>query len=103
MIVSASTGPVSAYYVEYAESYVYRRGKDGQKWSAFSKGLPGPSGTTITILAANPKTKGEMQPTTVAYSYQLIQVFHGENLILNRKTSIFYNLLGPLQLARSSK
>lgn len=59
VIVSVSTGPVSAYSVEYAESYVYRRGKDGQKWSAISNGLPGPSGTTITILAANQKTKGE--------------------------------------------
>ena len=44
-----------------------------------------------------------MQPTTVAYSYQLIQVFHGENLILNRRTSIPYNLLGPLQLVIGSK
>jgi hypothetical protein len=104
VIVSVSTGPVSAYSVEYAESYVYRRGKDGQKWSAISKGLPGPSGTTITILASNPKTKGEFYATNNrGLFYQLIQVFHGENLILNCKTSIFYNLLGPLQLARSSK
>ena len=104
VIISVSTGPVSAYSVEYAESYVYRRVKDGQKWNAISKGLPGPSGTTITILAAIQKLReNSMQPTTVAYSYQLIQVFHGENLILNRRTSILYNLLGPLQLARSSK
>ena len=59
VIVSVSTGPVSAYSVEYAESYVYRRGKDGQKWSAISNGLPGPSGATITILAANQKNQGE--------------------------------------------
>ena len=59
VIVSVSMGPVSAYSVEYAESYVYRRDKDGQKWSAISNGLSGPSGTTISILAANQKTKGE--------------------------------------------
>ena len=59
VIVSASMGPDSAYSVEDAESYVYRRNEDGQKWEVVSNGIPKPSGTTITLLAANPKDKGE--------------------------------------------
>ncbi|MFY9567096.1 MAG: hypothetical protein WAQ29_12165, partial [Nitrososphaeraceae archaeon] len=47
------------YYIENAESFVYRRDEDGKKWNAVSNGLPRPSGTTITLLAANPKAKGE--------------------------------------------
>jgi photosystem II stability/assembly factor-like uncharacterized protein len=59
VIVSASVGPSKAYSVENAESFVYRRDEDSKKWKAVSNGLPGPKGTTITLLAANPKTKGE--------------------------------------------
>ena len=33
--------------------------KMAKKWEAVSNGLPRPSGTTITLLAANPKAKGE--------------------------------------------
>jgi photosystem II stability/assembly factor-like uncharacterized protein len=59
VIVSASVGPGRAYTTENAESFVYRRNEDGKKWEAVSNGLPGPTGTTITLLAANPKVKGE--------------------------------------------
>ena len=59
VIVSASIGPSMAYSVEDAESFVYRRNDDGKKWEAVSNGLPRPGGTTITLLAANPKVKGE--------------------------------------------
>ncbi|HZC48602.1 MAG TPA: hypothetical protein VE244_06020 [Nitrososphaeraceae archaeon] len=59
VIVSASVGPGKAYSIENAESFVYRRSDDAEKWKAVSNGLPEPSGTTITLLAANPKTKGE--------------------------------------------
>ena len=59
VIVSASIGPGKAYYIEDAESFVYRRSDDGEKWKAISKGLPEPSGTTITILASNSKAAGE--------------------------------------------
>ena len=59
VIVSASVGPSKAYSIENAESFVYRRNEDGKKWEGISNGLPGPSGTTITLLAANPKVKGE--------------------------------------------
>lgn len=59
MIVSASTGPGEAYYTKNAETFVYRRSNDAEKWKAVSKGLPEPSGTTITILASNPKAAGE--------------------------------------------
>ena len=60
VIVSASIGPGKAYSIENAESFVYRRDEDSKKWKAVSNGLPEPSGTTITLLAANPKTKGEI-------------------------------------------
>jgi photosystem II stability/assembly factor-like uncharacterized protein len=59
VIVSASMGPGSAYSIENAESYVYRKDEDGRKWRAVSNGLPEPVGTTITILIANPKVSGE--------------------------------------------
>jgi hypothetical protein len=59
VMVSASVGPGKAYSIENAESFVYRRDEDGKKWNAVSNGLPRPSGTTITLLAANPKVKGE--------------------------------------------
>jgi photosystem II stability/assembly factor-like uncharacterized protein len=60
VIVSASIGPGKAYYIEDAESFVYRRSDDGEKWKAISKGLPEPGGTTITILASNSKAAGEL-------------------------------------------
>ena len=65
VIVSASIGPRKAYYTEDAESFVYRRSNDDcggekkKKWNAISKGLPEPNGTTITVLASNPKAAGE--------------------------------------------
>jgi photosystem II stability/assembly factor-like uncharacterized protein len=59
VIVSASMGPSSAYSIEDAESFVYRRDEDGKKWKAISNDLPEPKGTTITVLASNPKAAGE--------------------------------------------
>jgi hypothetical protein len=59
VIVSASISPGKAYYIEDAESFVYRRSDDEEKWKAVSKGLPKPGGTTITILTSNPKAAGE--------------------------------------------
>jgi hypothetical protein len=51
-------GPGSAYSIEDAESFVYRREENGKKWKAISNGLPEPKGTTITVLASNPKVAG---------------------------------------------
>ena len=59
VIVSASYGPMTAYYVENAESFVYRKSNDGEEWKVVSSGLPEPSGTTIATLASNPKVAGE--------------------------------------------
>jgi hypothetical protein len=59
VVVSASIGPRKAYYTKDAESFVYRRSDDAEKWKVVSKGLPEPTGTTITILASNPKAAGE--------------------------------------------
>ena len=59
VIVSASRGPWEAYTVENAESLVYRRAEDSEKWEAISKGFPEPSGTIITVLGSNPKSAGE--------------------------------------------
>jgi len=60
VIVSASTGPGSAYSVEDAESFVYKKDEDGGKWRAVSNGLPEPAGTTIMIFVANQKVSGEV-------------------------------------------
>ena len=59
VIISASMGPGTAYSSENAESFVYRREEDGKKWKAISNGLPEPTGTTISVLASNPKVSGE--------------------------------------------
>ena len=59
MVVSASPGPWKVHSIENAESLVYRRSVDGEKWKVISDGLPEPRGTTITILASNPKAHGE--------------------------------------------
>jgi hypothetical protein len=59
VIVSASTGPSKAYSTENAESFVYRKDENGNKWKFVSNGLPEPSGTTITAFASNPKVSGE--------------------------------------------
>jgi photosystem II stability/assembly factor-like uncharacterized protein len=59
VIVSASMGPGTAYSTENAESFVYRREEDDKKWKAISNGFPEPTGTTISVLASNPKVSGE--------------------------------------------
>ena len=59
VIVSASMGPGSAYSIEDAESFVYRRSDDGEKWKTILNDLLEPKGTTITVLASNPKAAGE--------------------------------------------
>jgi len=59
VIVSASLTALQAHYIKNAESFVYRRSADGEKWDVVSKGLPEPKGTIITILASNPFNSGE--------------------------------------------
>lgn len=54
VIVSTSLSAQQAHYIENAESFLYRRSGDGEKWKVVSKGLPEPKGTIITILASNP-------------------------------------------------
>jgi hypothetical protein len=63
-LVSASQSAWQAYSSETAESLVYRRSveeaeDDSEGWKAISNGLPPPSGTVISILAADPKITGE--------------------------------------------
>jgi photosystem II stability/assembly factor-like uncharacterized protein len=59
VIVSASLTALQAHYIENAESFVYRRSADGEKWKIVSKGLPELKGTIITILSSNPNSAGE--------------------------------------------
>jgi hypothetical protein len=59
VIVSASLGPWKAHSVENAESMIYRKSDDSEKWMVISKNLPEPTGTITSILASNPKTSGE--------------------------------------------
>ena len=61
IIVSASRSPWEAHSRgEGANSLVYRRSgeADGGEWKAISKGFPEPSGTIISVLAANPNAAG---------------------------------------------
>jgi hypothetical protein len=59
VIISASMGPGSAYSIEDAESFVYKRDEHDKKWKAISNDLPESKGTTISVLASNPKVSGE--------------------------------------------
>ncbi|MFL6409095.1 MAG: glycosyl hydrolase [Nitrososphaeraceae archaeon] len=69
VVVSASSWPYKAYSLEDAESLVYRRtaytqdsdddNNNDEEWKIVSKGLPKPTGTLISVLAANPKIAGE--------------------------------------------
>jgi hypothetical protein len=59
VIVSAATGPGKAYSTENAESFVYRRDEDGQKWKAVSNGLPESMGTTVAVPTSDPNTAGQ--------------------------------------------
>jgi photosystem II stability/assembly factor-like uncharacterized protein len=71
VIASASQWPTKAYSLEDAESVVYRKtssspvkdtednnSKDKEEWNIVSNGLPKPTGTLISVLAANPKIAG---------------------------------------------
>jgi len=68
IIVSASQWARQAHFLEAAESVIYRRTfseKKGnvddisaEEWKLISNGLPKPTGTLISILAANPKIAG---------------------------------------------
>ncbi|MFL6506826.1 MAG: hypothetical protein ACJ704_02670, partial [Nitrososphaeraceae archaeon] len=70
VIASASQWPTKAYSLEDAESVVYRKtssssvkdtednNSNDKEWKLASKGLPKPTGTLISVLAANPKIAG---------------------------------------------
>jgi photosystem II stability/assembly factor-like uncharacterized protein len=69
VIVSASQWARQAHFLEAAESLIYRRessssAKDEnvdnvtEEWNLISNDLPKPTGTLISILAANPKIPG---------------------------------------------
>ena len=67
VIASASQWPTKAYSLENAESRVYRRtsssidddsNSNEKEWKLVSNGLPNPTGTLISVLAANPKVSG---------------------------------------------
>jgi hypothetical protein len=51
----------------------------------YNAGLPEPSGTIISILAANPKVAGEFYAiNNRVYSALLIQAIHGRCLMVSR-------------------
>jgi len=71
VIISASQGPHRAYSLGDAESIIYRRsssfsnvedpdndGNNDDEWKLISNGLPKPTGTLVSSLAANPKVPG---------------------------------------------
>ena len=67
IIVSASHSAWQAHSIEAAESLVYRRSleeweddKNSEGWKPITNGLPEPSGTIISVLAANPNVAAEL-------------------------------------------
>jgi photosystem II stability/assembly factor-like uncharacterized protein len=56
IIVSASQTAIQAHSIEHANSLIYKKSSEDRdaQWMAISDGLPGPSGTTISRLAADP-------------------------------------------------
>ena len=71
VIASASQWPTKAYSLGDAESVVYRKtssspvkdtednnSNDKEEWNLVSNGLPKPTGTLISVLAANPRIAG---------------------------------------------
>jgi hypothetical protein len=63
VIVSASIGPRKAYYVEDAESFVYRRrSDDGEMWKAISEGLLEPSEQQLPLLLQIQKLRANLFP-----------------------------------------
>jgi hypothetical protein len=86
-----------AYYIEDAESFVYRRrSDDGEIWKVILKGLLEPSGTTITTLALNPKAAGanSILSTIMEYLSPMLQVFRGQDVTSNgqKNMHIYYIL-----------
>jgi photosystem II stability/assembly factor-like uncharacterized protein len=59
VIVSASSGPGRAYVAENAETFVYRKDADGNRWKTVTDGLPKARGSTVMSFASNTKTPGE--------------------------------------------
>jgi hypothetical protein len=59
VIVSASNGPSRSYVAENAETFVYRKDADGNRWKTVKDGLPEPRGSTIMSFVSNVKAPGE--------------------------------------------
>lgn len=50
MVVSAASGPGSAYRASFADTHVYVKNASG-RWRRVSNGLPESKGTTISVFA----------------------------------------------------
>ena len=59
VVVSAANSALKAHSIKDAESYIYRRSVDGEKWNPVTSGLPEPKGTVISILDTNLEIGGE--------------------------------------------
>ena len=63
LIVSASPDPSSAHSLVYAESTLYRRGKN-ESWQPLEEGLPTAKGTRAYVLATNQTEPGVFYAAT---------------------------------------
>jgi hypothetical protein len=59
VIVSASNGPSKSYVVENAETFVYRKDANDNRWKTITDGLPEPRGSTIMSFVSDLKAPGE--------------------------------------------
>ena len=102
VIVSASLAAQQAYFIENAESVVFRRSADGEKWKVISRYRPQYNGTIITILASNPiNTREYLLSTTVEYFALMILVFPEQCLIFRGLKNILYSILRRLQMGNN--
>jgi photosystem II stability/assembly factor-like uncharacterized protein len=107
VIVSASLGPNKAYSTENAESrlktqnhlYIEKMNIAGNGEPFQMVFLNQVGQQLLFLLQIQRFQESSTQLTIAVYLCRLIQVFHGENLILHGQENIFHKLLGRLQLA----
>ena len=96
VIVSASDGPFKSFSPNDAETYMYKKDQGSNKgWKMVSNGLPQPNGTSMSILESNQKVPGEFYAATImVFLFQLTQVKHGGDLLLNGQRNTYSKLFG---------
>ncbi len=89
VVVSASSGPGSAYRAFAADTYLYVKDGNGA-WATVRAGLPEPEGTTISVFATSPReshgifaanNRGVFRSPDAGLSWQRLDVQWPERLL----------------------